>query len=655
MKNRSKIDIFWIIFLPLVTILIITASFTGIIDGKALMTTEPSLAAHQAELEKNIIAKGYTISEPNIILDPYDNSPLTAVIAFETEELVRPTVKIAGKDDKTSLEFTFDISKEHILPIYGLYPDTANSVTISLGDFEKTITIMTAALPDNFIHAEIKSADRDQLDNQLYFFTPSSNGYTCAYDINGDVRWYLKNKAIWDNARLQNGHMIVSTERLQNTPYYLTGLYEIDMLGKIHAEYSLPGGYHHDYYEMENGNLLIASDNFDGVNDTVEDYIVEMNRMTGAIEKKYNLKDILPSTVNTGNENWSSDDWFHNNAVWYDKDTNSILLSGRHADAIVNIDYETGNLRWILGDPTGWPEEYKSYFFTPKGDNFEWQWSQHAVMKTPEGNVFLFDNGNNKSKIESEYIPAERSYSRGVMYKIDEYEKTIEQVWQYGKERGAEFYSPYISDVDYLDAGHYIVHSGGIVYKDGKNSNQPAGFGGADRLVSDTVELKDDRVIFEIVLPTNTYRVEKMPAYTKEDLHGVSLGGAMRVGSLGKTEIAETKYGIMRGIDVDDKFSEHKVSIIKQEDRLVFNGTFKRSSNVRVVLVKGFEQMYYKMRITDKVHAALCVAVFQEEENADADDITVTRFINGEGLDGKYDVYLEVYDKVYNLHQQVNF
>ena len=238
MKNRSKIDIFWIIFLPLIAILIIVASFTGIIDGKSLMETEPSLASQQAVLEKNITADGYTISNPNIILDPYNISPLTAIIAFKTEELVRPTVKIAGKDDKTSLEFTFDISKEHILPIYGLYPDTANSVTISYDGFEKTVTIVTAPLPENFVSAEIKTADRDQLDNQFYFFTPSSNGYTCAFDINGDVRWYLKNKAIWDNARLQNGHMIVSTERLQNTPYYLTGLYEIDMLGKIHAEYS---------------------------------------------------------------------------------------------------------------------------------------------------------------------------------------------------------------------------------------------------------------------------------------------------------------------------------------------------------------------------------------------------------------------------------
>lgn len=654
MRKYSRVDWFWMIFLPLVAVFIILASCTGLISARSLLEIEPSLAAAQSVLERQISTKGYTIDAPNVILDPYNAAPLTAVIAFETDELVRPTIKIAGKDEQTTLEFTFDIAKKHILPVYGLYADAENSVTISYGDVSREIKIKTAALPETIAKAEVKVADRAQLDNQLYFFTPSSVGYTCAYDINGDVRWYLSNYALWDNARLQNGHMLVSTERLLNTPYYMTGLYEIDMLGKIHAEYSLPGGYHHDYFELENGNLLIASDNFDGVNDTVEDYVVEMNRMTGEILRKYNLKEILPATVNTGNENWSSDDWFHNNAVWYDAASNSILLSGRHADAIVNIDYESGALRWILGDPTGWPEEYQHYFLKPKG-KVEWQWSQHAVMTTPEGYVFLFDNGNNKSKIVDNYMPAERSYSRGVMYRIDDYELTVEQIWQYGKERGAAFYSPYISDVDYLEAGHYIVHSGGIVYKDGKNSNQPAGFGGFDKLVSDTVELIDDKVVFEIVLPTNTYRVEKMPAYTKSDYEGLVRGGAMRVGSLGKTEIAETKYGLLFGVDATELLAEHGVKITREEDRIVFSGTFKRNSNVRLVLKQGLEQKYYKLRITDKAHAAMCVAIFEEEENANEDDLTVTRYVNGEGLSGKYDLYLEVYDQIYDLGMQTSF
>ena len=54
---------------------------------------------------------------------------------------------------------------------------------------------------------------------------------------------------------------------------------------------------------------------------------------------------------------------------------------------------------------------------------------------------------------------------------------------------------------------------GGIVFVDGENSNQPAGFSEGAELLSDTVELLDDEIIFEIKLPTNNYRVEKMDLY----------------------------------------------------------------------------------------------------------------------------------------------
>ena len=295
-----------------------------------------------------------------------------------------------------------------------------------------------------------------------------------AYDVNGDVRWYLTSYALWDNTRLKNGHMLISTERLINTPYYMTGLYEIDLLGKIYNEYSIKGGYHHDYFELPSGNLLVASDDFGNKNGTVEDYVVELDRKTGKIVKTFDLKNIL--NMNDGkSENWIEYDWFHNNSVWYDAKTDSITLSGRHQDAVINISYKTGKLNWIIGDSTSWSKEYQKYFFKPIGDNFEWQWSQHAAMITPEGYVFIFDNGNNKSKIKENYVSADKSYSRGVMYEIDTKNMTIKQVYEYGKERGSKFYSPYISDVDYIDSNHYIVHSGGIVEVDGIQSNKPAG------------------------------------------------------------------------------------------------------------------------------------------------------------------------------------
>ena len=61
----------------------------------------------------------------------------------------------------------------------------------------------------------------------------------------------------------------------------------MDLLGKIYYEYSLEGGYHHDYYEMKNGNLLISSDDFNNSYGTVEDYIVELDRKTGKIVKTF--------------------------------------------------------------------------------------------------------------------------------------------------------------------------------------------------------------------------------------------------------------------------------------------------------------------------------------------------------------------------------
>ena len=623
-------------------------------SNKIELKSTSSLVTKQEGIEKSFDTKGYTIDKPSVILDPYKVSPLTALILFETKSKVSPKVTIMGHDELTTYTHTFSKEKEHYLPIYGLYADSDNEIIIEYNedgkDIRKVIKIRTNKLPDDFIYPTSINKDSSKLNNDLYFFTPSSKGYTCAYDVNGDVRWYLTQNALWDNTRLKNGHMLVSTERLINSPYYMTGLYEIDLLGKIYNEYSLKGGYHHDYYEMPNGNLLVASDDFNNDSGTVEDYVVEIKRDTGKIVRSFDLKDIL-NMKDGESENSSSYDWFHNNSVWYDEKTNSITLSGRHMDAVINISYKTGKLNWIIGDSSNWSKKYQKYFFKPVGDNFEWQWSQHAAMITPEGYVFLFDNGNNKSKDKDKYVSASDSYSRGVMYKIDTKKMTIEQVFEYGKERGSEFYSPYISDVDYLAKNHYIVHSGGIVYVNGKNSNQPAGLGGADKLVSDTVELLDDKVIFEMILPTNNYRVEKMSLYAN-DIY--KKGAARRLGSLGKTAVDEEKIGIIQKNKTREKIpKKYKVNITKEEDRLVFKGMFKRGQDVKVVLYKDRDSKIYNVPISKKPYTALCVDIFTEEENKNG--IEVTKYINSEGLKGDYSLYIKIDGKTYNTGKYIKF
>lgn len=651
-KKRNKKII--TIIISIIVLIILGSIFYSYnnLKGKNGIDLTASLVTKQNEIENTIKTNGYTIDNPKVLLDPYDASPLTALILFETEEEVSPKITIEGKDKLTTIETEFAKNTKHYLPIYGLYADYNNKVDISytLSDgkkITKQVEIQTDKLPDDFVLPTSVKKDSSKLTNDLYFFTPSSKGYTCAYDVNGDVRWYLSNNAVWDNTRLKNGHMMVSTERLVNSPYYMTGLYEIDLLGHIYNEYSLKGGYHHDYFELPNGNLLVASDDFNNEAGTVEDYIVELDRTTGNIIKTWDLKDIL-NMEDGKSENWSSYDWFHNNSVWYDEASNSITLSGRHQDAVINIDYTSGKLNWIIGDPTNWSSEYQKYFFTPVGEDFEWQWSQHAAMITPEGYVFIFDNGNNKSKDSSKYVDATNSYSRGVMYKIDTDKMTIEQVYEYGKERGSSFYSPYISDVDYLSKNHYLIHSGGIVYVDGKNSNQPAGFSSNTTLKSDTVEILNNKVIFEIVLPTNNYRVEKLSLYTENDYEN-TLG--KRLGSLGETKVSKKDNKFIKTVEIGDDYNKRNITITNEEDRLVISGRFKKGENVSFILRKGFTNNYYDQIISKKPYTALCVDIFTEEETNEG--INITRYINKETLRGKYSIYININDKIYNTNNYI--
>lgn len=638
------------IFLGIIVVSLLCGIIVGyfFVTGGEKVLEKKDILVYQSELENKFTSYGYTIDEPNIILNPYEISPLTALVMFETNDYVSPTVTVVGKSEKTTYTHTFKESKTHYLEILGLYPDYNNEVIISYGDVTKKIYIQTGKLPNNFVMPSSIYKDEDKLDNELYFYTPSSIGYTCAYDINGDVRWYLTESFIWEINRLRNGNLLLSTDKLVNNPYYTTGLYEMNMLGKIYFEYNIDGGYHHDYYEMPNGNILVLSNNF--ANGTVEDYIVELDLRDGSIVKKFDLTDILP--MNEGeSENSTTYDWFHNNSVWYDEKSNSITLSGRHMDAVINISYDTGKLNWIIGDSTNYSSEWQKYFFKPIGDNFEWQWSQHSAKITPDGYVFIFDNGNNKSKIKENYVDASNSYSRGVMYRIDTVNMTIEQIWEYGKERGSDFYSPYISNVLYLEENHFVVHSGGIVKVNGIPSNYPAGLSNEEvSLKSDTVELLNNEVIYELILPTNNYRVRKMEMYSNSEY---KQGVGVRLGNVSKTEESNKHTIIVKSKDIDNNYNKHNITFDKEVNRLVFSGTFLKDDKVKIILDKFLGKKEYDVIIRKRPYTAMCVDIFTKEEEKDG--IKVTKYINNTGLKGKYLIYVSVNGTIYKTNKYVEF
>lgn len=602
------------------------------------------------QLQTEIESDDYTFEHPFIKVNPYGNSPLTALVAFTTSEPQTIKVAIKGKDDLTSFNFTTNKNTNHLIPIYGLYANSINPVTLTLEDGKtQTIQLQTEALPDDFILPTNVSYDETLSSSDLFFYTPSSTGYTAAYDLNGDVRWYLTTANVWEINRLQNGNLILSSNRTVSEPYYMAGLMEMDLLGKVYVEYVFPGGYHHDVFELENGNFLIAGNNPN--KNVVEDYVIELDRKTGDILKNWDLSSILPTTAGKS-ENWTEHDWFHNNSVYYDSLTDAIILSGRHQDAVISLDYETGNLNWIIGDSTNWPDSIKPYFFTPIGDNFEWQWSQHSAKVLPNGDLFIFDNGNNRSKNPLEYVDASHNYSRGVIYRVNPDEMKIEQIYEYGKELGASFYSPYISEVDYLGQNHYIVHSGGIGTVNGVPINQPPFFYQDVTLTSKTVELLNNQVVTLLEFPTHFYRTQKMPLYPNELNYTLEAG--IRLGSLGETQTLQLDIGgLSKAKEIPS--NDYQINLYQESDRLVFNANFKEGQKVKLILSKFGDQRIYDIRVSSTNYSAMCIDLFNPANVANSDVLSITKYINAEGLSGTYKLYIQIDNELYTLNQHVSF
>jgi len=80
----------------------------------------------------------------------------------------------------------------------------------------------------------------------------------------------------------------------------------------------------------------------------------------------------------------------------------------------------------------------------------------------------LLDNGQSKSFFKETAVDAAQNYSRAVQYRIDPTAMTVQQIWEYGKERGAECYATFLGDANYEPAtGNRLITFGGQLSANG--------------------------------------------------------------------------------------------------------------------------------------------------------------------------------------------
>jgi hypothetical protein len=245
----------------------------------------------------------------------------------------------------------------------------------------------------------------------------------------------------------------------------------------------------HDFKLLPNGHAVLISTDPEPMdmspyggdpNATVLGCIVQELDASKNVIFQWRSWDYIPLTDSYYDLTTKTVDYFHQNAVDIDHDGN-FLLSSRNLSQIIKIDRNTGNIIWKLGG--------KDNDFTFIGEHEEngptYFSYQHDIAVLPNGDVTLFDNGNQH--------PAQ--YSRAVEYKLDQVNKTAELVWDY--RHNPDIFAQAMGSVQRLPDGNTLVGWGGA----GSTEGTPV-----------LTEVHPDKsVAFELSLPANqtSYRAFK--------------------------------------------------------------------------------------------------------------------------------------------------
>ncbi len=320
-------------------------------------------------------------------------------------------------------------------------------------------------------------------------------GLIVALDGDGEVVWYYRSpKRTAGIDRLANGHIFFHTAYFQSI--------EIDMLGNRVREYQpklnpretptrdqailIPGiqTLHHQPHQLPNGNFLAFSSNereiknyytsefdADAPRETQRvngDTVIEFTP-SGDIVWSWDAFEYLPIDrigYNLTDPYWwvrgfpGNLDWTHGNGISYDPSGDAVIIYLKHQDAALKIDRASKEIRWIFGDPSGWPSSYKDKLLKKVGD-FRWPYHAHNPRLTPTGSYILYENGQWGARPftgEPTTKPND-AFSRAAEYQIDEQTMEVREIWTSHDHKSEDTcYAPGMGDAHVLPrTGNVLV------------------------------------------------------------------------------------------------------------------------------------------------------------------------------------------------------
>lgn len=416
-------------------------------------------------------------------------APMVGMLRFASDQPVTTVLSVSDRSRRWEMEFdpSWDPSKG--IPLLGLEADVRHEIIVTIRNaagetarFPNKLVFVpqpmaSAAYAGPRIRVTKTSAGRTEPGYTLFVLrraVPIRPPHRSAGQFNFMRQWGAlvvvddHGRIVW---RYESESRIAGVDQFADGNILFhradSRTLEIDLLGNVvnqwyaarNPELTSSNGtgidvqtLHHQPHEMPNGNFLALTANARLVKDYYDDSfdlskrrdrmvmgddIVEIDRKTGAVLWRWSAWDhIDPFRIGyeTTNAYWPTRgfpdhaDWTHGNGVSYDPSDDSVLVSFRGQEAILKIDRKSREVKWILGRPGGWGK-LESKVLRPVGQPFLWPSHQHNPHISAFGTIVVYDNGFLRARPPEPWMVPEKSFSRGVEYKVDEKNMTIRQVW----------------------------------------------------------------------------------------------------------------------------------------------------------------------------------------------------------------------------------
>ena len=375
----------------------------------------------------------------------------------------------------------FEHPPEIILPVYGLYAASTNAVTLTYrfldgSSKQANTSIATAAFDDQGCGYNTPTklqprTNSTQLSYDYVFDRSACGNFSpIILDSDGALRWVspLATQGALNAASTFFDNAVYTTQFKQ------LWRIELDGTALVVADYSSLSlgvvNFHHNIDPGKTG-LLLEPD----TTTYFESTILEVDKDDGHVLKTFNMAQIISAAMRAGGDDPSqfvfqrtpqaSNDWFHNNGVAYNRADDSLIVSSRE-DFVICLDYNTGYIKWILGDPT------KKWYQFPSLRRFALTLApgslppigQHSPSITFDQGLLVFDNGTESSFQDPP--GAHRDFAMPRKYSLDVAGNVATEVWNLPVPMNDNIHSPFCGSA-YEDAPYnylvdYAIVNGGI-------------------------------------------------------------------------------------------------------------------------------------------------------------------------------------------------